>query len=151
MATHSSLLARRIPWTEEPGKLQSMGWQRVRHVWATNTFTFICLFKITVYVLCNVVSVSAVQWRQSAICIHISHLSWASLPPQPHPTHLGHHRALSWAPSTVQWFPLAGNAWWCVRASLSVPIHPSLPSPTVSTCPFLTAASLSSLQIGSFF
>ena len=31
MATHSSILARRIKWTEEPGGLQSMGSQRVRH------------------------------------------------------------------------------------------------------------------------
>ena len=33
MATHSSILAWRIPWTEEPGGLQSMGSQRVRHDW----------------------------------------------------------------------------------------------------------------------
>ena len=31
MATHSSILAWRIPWTEEPGKLQSMGLQRAGH------------------------------------------------------------------------------------------------------------------------
>ena len=31
MATHSSILAWKIPWTEEPGMLQSMGSQRVRH------------------------------------------------------------------------------------------------------------------------
>ena len=31
MATHSSILAWRIPWTEKPDGLQSMGWQRVRH------------------------------------------------------------------------------------------------------------------------
>ena len=31
MATHSSILAWRIPWTEEPGGLQSMGSQRVAH------------------------------------------------------------------------------------------------------------------------
>ena len=31
MATHSSILAWEIPWTEEPGKLQSMGVTRVRH------------------------------------------------------------------------------------------------------------------------
>ena len=31
MATHSSILAWRISWTEEPGRLQSMGSQRVRH------------------------------------------------------------------------------------------------------------------------
>ena len=31
MATHSSILALRIPWTEEPGGLQATGWQRVGH------------------------------------------------------------------------------------------------------------------------
>ena len=31
MATHSSTVAWRIPWTEEPGRLQAMGLQRVRH------------------------------------------------------------------------------------------------------------------------
>ena len=35
-ATHSSTLAWRIPWIEEPGGLQSMGWQRVRHDCTTN-------------------------------------------------------------------------------------------------------------------
>ena len=35
MATHSSILARIIPWTEEPGGLQSMGSQRVGHDLAT--------------------------------------------------------------------------------------------------------------------
>ena len=35
MATHSSILAWRIPWTEEPGGLQSMGSPRARHNWAT--------------------------------------------------------------------------------------------------------------------
>ena len=36
MATHSSILAWRIPWTEEPSGLQSMGLQRVGHNWATS-------------------------------------------------------------------------------------------------------------------
>ena len=35
MASHSSILAWKIPWTEEPGRLQSMGSQRVRHDLAT--------------------------------------------------------------------------------------------------------------------
>ena len=35
MATHSSTLAWRIPWTEKPGRLQPMGSQKVRHDWAT--------------------------------------------------------------------------------------------------------------------
>ena len=37
MATHSSILAWRIPWTEEPRGLQSTGYQRVRHDCATKT------------------------------------------------------------------------------------------------------------------
>ena len=42
MATHSSTLAWKIPWMEEPGGLQSMGSQRVGHDWATSLslFTF---------------------------------------------------------------------------------------------------------------
>ena len=39
MATHSSILAWKIPWTEEPGSLQSMGLQRVGHELATSLFT----------------------------------------------------------------------------------------------------------------
>ena len=39
MATHSSILAWKIPWTEEPGGPQSMGSQRVRHGWVTIHFT----------------------------------------------------------------------------------------------------------------
>ena len=34
MATHSSILAWRIPWTEESGRLQSMGSQTVGHDWS---------------------------------------------------------------------------------------------------------------------
>ena len=40
MATHFSILAWRIPWTEYPGGLQSMGLQRVRYSWVTNTDTY---------------------------------------------------------------------------------------------------------------
>ena len=39
VTTHSSILAWRIPWTEEPSKLQSLGSQRVWYDWATNTFS----------------------------------------------------------------------------------------------------------------
>ena len=43
MAPHSSTLAWKIPWTEEPGRLQPMGSLRVRHDWATSLslFTFV--------------------------------------------------------------------------------------------------------------
>ena len=40
MATHSSILTWKIPWTEEPGGLLSIGSHRVRQDWATNTLTF---------------------------------------------------------------------------------------------------------------
>ena len=42
MATHSSILAWRIPQTKEPGGLQSVGLQRVKHDQATNTHTSVC-------------------------------------------------------------------------------------------------------------
>ena len=40
LTAHSSILAWRIPWTEEPGGLQSMESQRVGQDWVTNTFIF---------------------------------------------------------------------------------------------------------------
>ena len=47
VATHSSILAWRIPWTEEPGRLRSMGLPRDGHDWATNTFNRFCVgFKV---------------------------------------------------------------------------------------------------------
>ena len=56
MATHSSILAWRIPWTEKPGRLWSVGSQRVGHNWSdcaqhkievfTGLFPFPCLAAI---------------------------------------------------------------------------------------------------------
>ena len=48
MATLSSILAWRIPWTEKPGGLQPMGLQRVEHGWATNTATTTMLYVTSV-------------------------------------------------------------------------------------------------------
>ena len=48
-ATHAGILAFRIPWIKEPGRLQSMGSQRVGHNWTTNTFTFM-IFHTTLWV-----------------------------------------------------------------------------------------------------
>ena len=45
MATHSNTLAGKIPWTEKPGRLQSMGYQRVGHNWATS----LSLFSLTLW------------------------------------------------------------------------------------------------------
>ena len=43
MVTHSSILAWRIPWTEKPGRLQSIGSQRVGHDWVTS-FTYLLTY-----------------------------------------------------------------------------------------------------------
>ena len=45
LATHSIILAWRIPWTEEPGRLWSIGLQRIRQDWATKTFSTFTFFQ----------------------------------------------------------------------------------------------------------
>ena len=45
----SSILAWRIPWTEGPGRLQSMESQRVRRNWATNTFTLLSMWHESIW------------------------------------------------------------------------------------------------------
>ena len=47
MATHSSILAQRIPWTEEPDRLQSMGLQRVGHGRVTSPTLMILIILTT--------------------------------------------------------------------------------------------------------
>ena len=44
MTTHSSILAWRIPWTEEPGGLQSIGLQRVEYNRSDLAHTYVCWF-----------------------------------------------------------------------------------------------------------
>ena len=51
MATHSSILAWKIPWTEEPDGLQSMGSQRVGHDQATKHSTGLIYSKMIIYYL----------------------------------------------------------------------------------------------------
>ena len=46
IATHSSILAWEIPWTEEPCGLQSMGSQRVTHDWACTCYHYILYWKV---------------------------------------------------------------------------------------------------------
>ena len=52
MATHYSVLAWRIPWTEDPDRLQSMGSQRARHDQETNTKTFTEVHFINIHEFC---------------------------------------------------------------------------------------------------
>ena len=49
MPTHSSILASRIPWTEDPGRLESMGSQRIGQDWATDTLTFTLSFFLSFF------------------------------------------------------------------------------------------------------
>ena len=50
MVTHSSILAWRIPWTEKPGRLQSMGSQRVGHDWAISLTHSLTVEKVTDFI-----------------------------------------------------------------------------------------------------
>ena len=79
MATHSSTLAWRIPWTEEPGGLQSMGWQRVGHAWATSLHFIVDLPSL----LCSKMT-QLYTYRRVYILFHY-----------------GSHRIFSIAPSTI--------------------------------------------------
>ena len=65
MATHSSILAWRIPWTEAPGGLQFIGLQRVRQDWATNTLMFFHLSKYKNDTSCHGWSESASYHNQN--------------------------------------------------------------------------------------
>ena len=67
MAIHSSILALRIPQTEEPGGLQSMQSQWIRHNWATNTFSFRSL-KINKTSLCWSSSMEVTGMKQEGNC-----------------------------------------------------------------------------------
>ena len=51
MATHSTTLAWKIPWTEEPGGLQSMGWQRVGHDWSNLSCMHACYKRLANMIL----------------------------------------------------------------------------------------------------
>ena len=72
MATHSSTLAWKIPWTEEPGRLQSMGLQRVKTQLSDFTFTF-CVFLpplLNIFCFCSVHTISVLYWAH--LCMKCS-------------------------------------------------------------------------------
>ena len=71
MATHSSILAWKIPWMEEPGGLQSMGLQRVGHDWTTSLF-FTVVWKLSLgSLLFFGLLHHAVQWERKCYRSHI--------------------------------------------------------------------------------
>ena len=72
METHSSILAWRIPWMEEPGGLQYTGLQRVRHNWATS-FHFISLHFTSLHFTSLHFFSRGSPWQRAPTCI-----SWIS-------------------------------------------------------------------------
>ena len=62
MATHSSTLAWKIPWMEEPGRLQSMGLQRVRHDWAISLQYIFYIYYYRCTSKCIYISVKIHEW-----------------------------------------------------------------------------------------
>ena len=99
MATHSSMLAWRIPWTEEPGRLQSIASQRVEHGWndLAPTNNDVSMPSVTLIICMNLVSTfplilrlflcsedSATSFCLSYIIIYLfSFLKLQTLPHQP--------------------------------------------------------------------
>ena len=76
-------------------------------------------------------------------CMYTYIPSLLDLPPTPlNPTHLGHHRAPSWAPYAIQQVPTRYPfyTWQWTYVNPNLPIHP--PPPSESTRPFPTSASL---------
>ena len=53
MATHSSILAWKIPWTEEPGGLQSIESRRCRHDRSDITYTHIFILMVVLIMMCD--------------------------------------------------------------------------------------------------
>ena len=93
MAPHSSTLAWKIPWTEEPGRLQSMGLLRVGHDWTTSPFTF------------------QFHALEKEMATHSSVLAWR-IPGMGEPGGLlsvGSHRV------GHDWSGLAASLWWKCR------------------------------------
>ena len=85
MATHSSILAQEIPWTEEPGRLQSMRSQRVGHSLltkqqATNIYWVLTISTVNTYliIITNAFYVSSwVTCNNNSIIIHLIPLNYA--------------------------------------------------------------------------
>ena len=119
MATHSSILAWKIPWTEEPGRLQSTGSQRVGHKWATSLTHLMVRHDVLVHrehppnsPSQRTVSQASVWWISQA---WQSALLLRTLIPPPPQSSLRGHIMLSVHPlkgprQTEYWFPNASRS-----------------------------------------
>ena len=91
MTTHSSILACRIPWTEEPGGLQFMELYRVGCDWVTNTyfhFPLLCLYSLQIplatweKLACELSSHFFILWPWIKFVLHASQLRFHYLQPE---------------------------------------------------------------------
>ena len=102
MGIHSSILAWRIPWTEEPSGLQSMGSQRVGHDWATSRQSLLdsLYWVLMIFLpLCGKILHSVLPQEHSTVNqlhINIYPLFFRFF------SHIGHYRVLSRAPYAIQ-------------------------------------------------
>ena len=149
MATHSSILAYEIPWTEKTGRLQFMWLQRVRHNLATKQQSITILCQFLLYIKVNQLYVCVCVCVCVCMCIYIyTHLpSLLDLPPiHPHPTHLSQHRAWTfpviYSGSHQVLTVLLMVVYICQSRSPSLSHLLPLPSP-ISTHPFSVSTFLS--------
>ena len=108
MAPHSSTLAWKIPWTEEPGRLQSMGLQRVGHDWATSLHYFIqksisefkCVRVLLDFIIARILTKSYVRKKKNNILslwVLIRIMTYT----RPHkPAHNSTLKCQNWEPAT---------------------------------------------------
>ena len=149
MATHSSILSWRIPWTEAPGRLQSMGSQGVGHDWATNNkcewgFLFLknCLF--------NWRLITILWWLLPCIDmnqpqVYMCPPSWTPLPlPSPlHPSGLSQCTSFQCPVSSIEFGLVIYFIYGNIHVSmLFSQIIPPSPSPTESKSLFFISVSL---------
>ena len=107
MAAHSSILAWRISRTEEPGGLQSMGLQRIRHDWATEHAQCfkICFIQPNMWKYChfsillkqNINKIAAAAAKSLQSCPTLCDLIDGSPPGSPVPESLGFSRQEHWS------------------------------------------------------
>ena len=142
MATHSSILARRIPWTEEPGGLQSTGSQRVGHDWGDLACTH-CHLSSSLYHVLTWVTVSASHQCSLTQFLFSSNRFYASKSDLSErrfclivslTAKMHHWLSMALSPNSFAWFKKSSIIWpfhMCIAPS-SITV---LPSVTLSLSP----------------
>ena len=139
-----SILAWKIPWTEESGRLQSMGSPRVQHTWVAEYTHIKVTILVVLKILCILLRMIALQCcvgfchTATRICHRYTYVlpSWTSLPP---PTPLGCPEPWVELPVSYSKSPLATYFAYGVN-----PSHPFLPQlcPQVLWLPFYCCPSV---------